>query len=154
MKQWQLYWASLQQREQQLLTMAAVVCGLAAFYWLVWQPLHQSRQSQQLAVQTAQQQLVWLQTQLPKLSQTGTAVRSSSSLTEVISQSAREFNIQVSRMQPQNEQLQLSLEDVPFEPLLSWLHQLQYQHGLRLVQFEVAAADVPGTVRVRRLVIE
>jgi general secretion pathway protein M len=154
MKQWQLYWASLQQREQQLLSMAAMVLAIGAFYWLVWQPLHQSRQSQQLAVQTAQQQLVWLQTQLPKLSQAGTAVRSNSSLTEVISQSSREFNIQVSRMQPQNEQLQLSLEDVPFEPLLSWLHQLQYQHGLRLVQFEVAAADVPGTVRVRRLVIE
>lgn len=154
MKQWQLYWASLQQREQQLLSMAAVVFAIGAFYWLVWQPLHQSRQNQQLAVQTAQQQLVWLQTQLPKLSQASTTVRSSSSLTEVISQSAREFNIQVSRMQPQNEQLQLSLEDVPFEPLLSWLHQLQYQHGLRLVQFEVAAADVPGTVRVRRLVIE
>ncbi len=154
MKQWQLYWASLQQREQQLLTMAAVVLAIGAFYWLVWQPLHQSRQSQQLAVQTAQQQLVWLQAQLPKLSQASTTVRSNSSLTEVISQSSREFNIQVSRMQPQNEQLQLSLEDVPFEPLLSWLHQLQYQHGLRLVQFEVAAADVPGTVRVRRLVIE
>lgn len=154
MKQWQLYWASLQQREQQLLSMAAMVLAIGAFYWLVWQPLHQSRQSQQLAVQTAQQQLVWLQTQLPKLNQASTTVRSNSSLTEVISQSSREFNIQVSRMQPQNEQLQLSLEDVPFEPLLSWLHQLQYQHGLRLVQFEVAAADVPGTVRVRRLVIE
>lgn len=154
MKQWQLYWASLQQREQQLLTIAAVVLSIGAFYWLVWQPLHQSRQNQQLAVQTAQQQLVWLQAQLPKLSQTNTAVRANNSLTEVISQSSREFNIQVSRMQPQNDQLQLSLEDVPFEPLLSWLHQLQYQHGLRLVQFEVAASDVPGTVRVRRLVVE
>lgn len=154
MKQWQLYWASLQPREQQLLSMAAVVLAIGAFYWLVWQPLHQSRQSQQLAVQASQQQLLWLQAQLPKLSQSSGVARSSSSLTEVVSQSSREFNIQVSRMQPQNEQLQLSLEDVPFEPLLSWLHQLQYQHGLRLVQFEVAAADAPGVVRVRRLVIE
>jgi general secretion pathway protein M len=57
-------------------------------------------------------------------------------------------------MQPQNDQLQLSLEDVPFEQLLRWLTELQSKHGVQLLQLDIAVSEVPGTVRVRRLVLE
>jgi len=57
-------------------------------------------------------------------------------------------------MQPQNEQLTLVLEDISFEQLLGWLHTLQYQHGVKLVNLDIATADKPGIVRVRRMVVE
>jgi len=154
MKQLKIWWASLQPREQRLVSMAGVVLMIGTFYWLLWQPLHQSRLSQQLAAENARAQLIWLQTQLPKLSQQSSSVRTSASLTEVVSQTSRTFQVQVSRMQPQNEQLQLSLEDLAFDQLLRWLHELQYQHGIRLVQLDIATADTPGQVRVRRMLIE
>lgn len=154
MKQLHHYWLSLQAREQRLLIIAGAALLVAAAYGLIWQPLHQSRVTQQQAVQAAQQQFLYLQTQLPKLTQNTALTRTNGSLTEIVSDTARQLNIQVTRMQPQNEQLQLSLADVPFEALLTWLEQLQYQHGLRLVQFDVAAADTPGVVRVRRMVVE
>lgn len=154
MKQFQLWWASLQQREQQLLTGAAVVLGIAIFYALIWQPLHQARIDQQLAAKGAAEQLQWLQSQLPKLSVATTSSKPQGSLTDVVSQTANTYQVQVSRMQPQNEQLQLSLEDLPFAQLLRWLHDLQYQQGVTLVQLDIAQSEVPGQVRVRRMVLE
>jgi type II secretory pathway component PulM len=46
------------------------------------------------------------------------------------------------------------LEDVGFEQLLRWLTELQSKHGVQLLQLDIAASEVPGTVRVRRLVLE
>ena len=154
MKELKIWWASLQAREQRLVGWGAVVLVIGGFYWLIWQPLHQSLGNQQAQAKAAAEQLVWLQTQLPLLSAQNNAMRSSASLNEVVSQTAQSFQIQVSRMQPNNEQLQLTVEDVSFDKLLRWLHELQYQQGIRLVQLDLATADQPGMVRVRRMLIE
>jgi general secretion pathway protein M len=149
------WWTGLQQREQRLVAGAAVVVVVGLFYWLLWQPLHQAKQTQQQKLQTAQRQLSQLQQLIPQLKAAGAATaRSGGSLAQIISNSARSGGIKVSRMQPQNEQLTLVLEDVSFEQLLSWLHALQYQHGIKLVNVDLATADKPGIVRVRRMVVE
>ncbi|MDP2716863.1 type II secretion system protein M [Rheinheimera sp.] len=149
------WWTGLQQREQQLVAGAAVVVVIGLFYWLLWQPLHQAKQTQQQKLQTAQHQLSQLQQLIPQLKAAGAApARTGGSLAQIISNSARSGGIKVSRMQPQNEQLTLVLEDVSFEQLLSWLHALQYQHGVTLVNVDLATADKPGIVRVRRMVVE
>jgi general secretion pathway protein M len=149
------WWTALQQREQRLVAGAAVVVVIGLFYWLLWQPLHQAKQTQQQKLQTAQRQLSQLQQLIPQLKAAGAATtRSGGSLAQIISNSARSGGIKVSRMQPQNDQLTLVLEDVSFEQLLSWLHALQYQHGITLVNVDLATADKPGIVRVRRMVVE
>jgi len=91
---------------------------------------------------------------LPKLAESGGAVKQQGSLTDVVSQTARTYQVQVSRMQPQNDQLQLSVDDLPFDQLLRWLHDLQFQQGVTLVQLDIAQAEVAGQVRVRRMVLE
>lgn len=149
------WWTGLQQREQKLVAGAAVVVVVGLFYWLLWQPLHQAKQTQQQKLQSAQHQLSQLQQLMPQLKAAGAApARTGGSLAQIISNSARSGGIKVSRMQPQNEQLTLVLEDVSFEQLLSWLHALQYQHGVTLVNVDLATADKPGIVRVRRMVVE
>lgn len=150
-----IWWNGLQQREQQLVLVAGGAVIIAAFYWLLWQPLHQARAQQQQNVQLAKQQLNMLQQAIPQLKAATTqGVTRNGSLSQVISSSARSEGIKVSRMQPQNEQLSLVLEDVSFDKLLSWLHALQYQHGVKLVNLDLATADKPGIVRVRRIVVE
>lgn len=148
------WWHGLQPREQQLVTIASAVAGLGLFYWLIWQPVHNHHQRQQQALSLAQQQLAQLQQALPQLRQSGTATRSGGSLAQIVSNSARQHGIQVSRMQPQNEQLQLVLEDASFEKLLQWLYQLQEQHGVNLVNLDLSETGKSGIVRVRRMVIE
>lgn len=150
-----IWWGQLAQREQRLLLICIPVLALGMFYWLIWQPLHQARQQNSQALQLAQQQLAALQQAKPILLQAGKELqRTGGSLAQIVSNSARTFNIRVSRMQPQGEQLQLVLEDIAYEQLLPWLYQLHYQNGVRLVQVDLAATDKSGMVRVRRMVIE
>jgi general secretion pathway protein M len=150
-----IWWSQLAQREQRLLLICAPVLVLGLFYWIIWQPLHQARQQNNQALQLVQQQLAELRQAKPILLQAGNdQQRTGGSLAQIVSNSARAFNIRVSRMQPQGEQLQLVLEDIAYEQLLPWLHQLHYQNGVRLVQIDLAATDKSGMVRVRRMVIE
>ena len=144
------WWLSLQKREQQLLLGAGVTLVIAAFYWLVWAPLHQSYQTQQQQLQQVSQQLLQVRSYPAVSAQT----KVQGSLTDLISSSARSHKIQVSRMQPQNDQMQVMLNDISFDQLLAWLHELLYQHNVSVVQLDLAAADGPGMVRVRRLLVE
>lgn len=148
-----LWWNALQRREQQLISVLGVVGGIGLFYALIWLPLHQARDSQALAAKTAAEQLVWLKGKMPQLA-AAPAGAGGGSLSDKVSQSSQQFQIKVSRMQPKDEQLDLMLDDVPFEQLLRWLQLLQGEHGVRLVQLEVTDTDIPGVVRVRRLVLE
>ncbi|CAM3932369.1 type II secretion system protein GspM [Rheinheimera salexigens] len=149
------WWFGLQVREQRIVSLAGVVIAIALFYWLLWQPLHQAKIQRQQTVTAAQLQLQRLQQAIPSLLAAGSAsVRTGGSLAQIISNSARTQSITVSRMQPQNEQLALVLDDLSFERLLPWLYELQYQHGVHLVSLDLAQADKPGIVRVRRIVVE
>jgi general secretion pathway protein M len=153
MKAFTTWWQSLQPREQQLVKIASFFIGLGLFYVAIWQPIHQAKANSELKAKAAAEQLSWLQSRLPLLTQSAT-VSSSGSINDIVAQTAPQFQIKVSRMQPQNDQLQLSLEDVAFEQLLRWLTELQSKHGVQLLQLDIAASEVPGTVRVRRLVLE
>lgn len=154
-QQIQNWWAGLAVREQRLVAIAAAVLAVGALYWLIWQPLQQGYATKQAALSQAQLQLAKLQQALPQLQQAGASQgRVGGSLAQIVSNSSRSYNIRVSRMQPQNEQLQLVLEDVPFEQLLRWLAQLQSTNGVKLVSLDVANTDSSGIVRVRRMVIE
>lgn len=149
------WWQSLQQREQRLVLVCGIAIAVFLFYWLIWQPVHQVKASNQRALQQAEQQLLWLHSVLPQLQQSGVSVeRSSGSLSQILTNSARQYGIRVNRMQPQNEQMQLVLDDVAFEQLLRWLHDLHYQHGLRLVNLDVSLSNQPGIVQVRRILVE
>ncbi|MDR7121701.1 type II secretion system protein M [Rheinheimera soli] len=149
-QQLQRWWQSLQKREQQLVLGAGVTLALAAFYWLLWAPLHLNYQSQQVQLQQVSQQLL----QVSNFPVVSTQTKVQGSLTDIISSSARTHKIQVSRMQPQNDQMQVMLNDISFDQLLTWLHALQYQHNVSIVQLDLAVADAPGMVRVRRLLVE
>lgn len=153
MKAFTTWWLSLQPREQQLVKIAGVCISIGLFYAAIWQPIHQARSDSEIKAKAAAEQLSWLQSRLPLLTQ-NSAVASSGSINDIVAQTAPQFKIKVSRMQPQNDQLQLSLEDVPFEQLLRWLTELQTKHGVQLLQLDIAVSEVPGTVRVRRLVLE
>lgn len=148
------WWQTLQPREQQLVRWAGVVSLIAVFYFGLWQPLHQYRSDRQGAATSAAEQLAWLQSKLPHISSNANSSRGSASLNDVVARSAAQFGIKVSRMQPQNEQLQLSIDDLSFEQLLRFINHLQAEQGVQLVQLDIASTDTAGTVRVRRLVLE
>jgi general secretion pathway protein M len=152
-QQFQQWWQRLAPREQQLLSIAAPVVAVAMLYFGAWQPYQQWRAQQANDLQQALSQLHNMQAALPQLQQGG--VRNiQGSLPDVVAQAATSYQLKVSRMQPKDDQLELTLEDAPFNKLLQWLHQLQQQQGVQIVLLEVSAADSPGMVRVRRVVLQ
>jgi general secretion pathway protein M len=149
------WWSGLAGREQRLVSIATVVLSIGVLYWLIWQPLHQAIDTKTTALSQGQLQLMQLQQALPQLQQaSANQGRTGGSLAQIVTNSSRSYNITVSRMQPQNDQLQLVLEDLPFEQLLRWLAQLQTTNGVKLVSLDVSNTDSSGIVRVRRMVIE
>lgn len=151
------WWKSLQQRERQMLTIGGVFVVIAFFYWVIWQPITESVAEQKVKVQTQQQLLSYVQngTQRVKALQRATGKRADTNgtLTQWANQTARQQKINISRMQPQGESLQLWVDDVPFNSLMSWLGVLHDRHGIVIESFDVSVGDEPGMVRVRRLQI-
>ena len=64
------------------------------------------------------------------------------------------YRITISKMQPNDNSLRLTLDSVEFNQLIEWLDELVNQHGLRVENLDLSKDDKSGFVRVSRLVLE
>jgi len=85
------------------------------------------------------------------LKQSGAKPTMSGSLSSVVNQTAGSYGLVITRMQPQGDKIQVWMDDVPFDALLSYLNDLVQQKGLSLESVDLAEADAPGYVKVRRI---
>ena len=53
-------------------------------------------------------------------------------------------------MQPQDDELQVWIDQAPFNDVLEWLKTLEGM-GIVIIQADIAEADDPGYIKVRRL---
>lgn len=147
------WFTSISEREQKLVVAAAIVGTLGIFYFLIWSPLHSALDTQQSALVSEKQTLVWVAEQAARaqvLRQSGSKTSYNGSLTQLVNQTTRSANIPVSRMQPQGEELQVWIDQVEFNTLMSWLELLE-QRGVSIIQTDVSEVDAQGFVQVRRL---
>ena len=54
-------------------------------------------------------------------------------------------------MQPQGEDLQVWIEEVSFNQLLTWLEQLSSRENINVKSIDLSNTQQPGVVKVRRL---
>lgn len=147
------WFTSISEREQKLVIAAAIVGTLGIFYFLIWSPLHSAVNTQQAALASEKQTLMWVQEQAGRaqvLRQSSRKTSFNGSLTQLVNQTTRNANIPVSRMQPQGEELQVWIDQVEFNTLMSWLEQLE-KSGVSIMQSDVTEVDAQGFVQVRRL---
>jgi general secretion pathway protein M len=64
----------------------------------------------------------------------------------IITEAAETFDLKISRLQPLNGQVQLTLEDAPFETVLLWIEALQRDDALHLVDLALTRRPAPGVV--------
>ena len=144
----------LSEREQRLVLISAIVIVVGLFYWLIWAPLNQSLESDRKAVAAQQELLTWVQKNANRAIQlrgaSTTANSFSGSLPQAVNQTAGRLNIAISRMQPQGEQLQVWVDQAPFNDVLSWLQALE-KMGVSILDLDIADANIPGHVKIRRL---
>ncbi|MEM0912239.1 MAG: type II secretion system protein M [Pseudomonadota bacterium] len=146
---------SLQLRERGLVALAAVVTLIFVFYIVIWSPLNNALVENRNALDDDKALVKWLQEQSFRarlLQDSGDVPSISGSLTQVVNQTTRGTSIGISRLQPIGDNLQVSIESVPFNELLSWLNNLETR-GVIILQSDIVDTDDSGIVQVRRLVL-
>lgn len=144
----------LNARERLLVSISGVVVLIALFYWLVWSPLNTSIERGQKSLTSQQSLLAWVKKNSNRAIQlqgsTGKKANFSGSLPQAVNQSASRMKIKISRMQPQGDELQVWVDQAPFNDVLSWLQSLE-KTGINILDLDIAEAGEPGQVKIRRL---
>lgn len=144
---------NLADREQKLVIVCAIAIVIAIFYFAIWSPLHTSVDSEKLALERAKSDLIWVKEQGARASllrQNNSQQSYSGSLSQLINQTSRQANISLSRLQPMNDDLMVSIDQVEFNRLLMWLNTLE-NRGVSIIQSDISELDEAGYVQVRRI---
>ncbi len=145
-------WQQLNGREQSLVVAMSLIIVIFLFYSLIWQPLNNNLIKSTKKLERQQKLLTWVQNKTSQYIQVRSlGNRASGSLTGIINRTSRPQKITITRMQPQGDDLQVWVEEVPFDKLLSWLEQLVNKEGLIIKAIDISNTEQVGIVRVRRL---
>ncbi|MDO6694386.1 type II secretion system protein M [Aliiglaciecola sp. 3_MG-2023] len=144
----------LSERERILVAVSGVLLIIFLFYYIVWAPIDKSLETQSKLVATKQSDLLWFKQNANRAIQmrsgNGAATVFTGSLPQAVNKSAGRVNIAISRMQPQGDELKVWVDQAPFNDVLSWLQSLE-NLGIRIINVDLAEANVSGMVKVRSL---
>lgn len=148
------WWNNLAQREQVMLLLVSVVAAIGILYWGIWYPVANAEHRAELELRAQQQTLAYVKQTANKiitLRKTTGHASFSGSLGSVVNNAANSNGLEITRMQPQGNKIQIWMDDVSFNQLLKFLSQLVQQKGLSLDSLDISASDKPGIVQVRRI---
>ncbi|HJX18565.1 MAG TPA: type II secretion system protein M [Acidiferrobacterales bacterium] len=154
-------WNKLAPRERRLATAGGIVVGITLLYMLFWLPVQKELARLRVSVPEERTQLQRMRSQAavikPLRARSG-AKPAAGTLLSVVEQtaSARGMRGFITRMEASGGNgVQLTLDAVPFNSLLSWLADLQDSHSLLVESTSLDAHTAPGTVNAKlKLIIE
>lgn len=145
---------SLSERERRLVIVAGISLVITLCYVLVWSPLQSSISANQKGIANKQELLVWVEQNANKaiqLKQSAGGNRNfNGSLPQAVNQTAARNSIDITRMQPQKDEIQVWVDRASFDNVLSWLQQME-QMGISIAEADIAESDDPGIIKIRRL---
>jgi general secretion pathway protein M len=153
MKKYFGWFYALSEREQKMVSLAAAVSVIMIFYFALWAPLNNTLVQQQKALESQAAFAVWVEDQAlraAELRRSASGASFNGSLTQLVNQTTRSSSIEVARMQPVGDNLQISIDDVLFSDLITWLDMLE-RRGVVVVQSDITETNNAGYVQVRRL---
>jgi len=154
-KQIMQYWRSLKEQEQQLVMVAGGIFVIFVLVMGIFRPLNNAIDKAKKSYVTQQELLVWVDESIVKLKAAGnTQAISNQNISQVVNSTRSRYRITISKMQPNDNSLRLTLDSVEFNQLIEWLDELVNQHGLRVENLDLSKDDKSGFVRVSRLVLE
>lgn len=151
------WWENLSDRERQLMLIGGIVVGVLFIYMAIWRPLSDVVADRKLQVTTHRQLLHYLQHASQTISQLKTegivvdakgSVDLLSLAEKTLSQQALSTYLKQVQ-QPQQNQIVLTFEDVPFDQLMQWLQMMTTKHGVAVKQFTATRLPMIGTANVQ-----
>ena len=157
LQQLRIKWQALQPRERVLLQGLGALLAVCIAWFGVWQPLQQSVLSAELRLQNASNQAMYLQQQAARIqalrasdSAEQQVVTSAEALPGLLNRTAATLEMQITRVQSQNDARILVFDEVSFDAVLQFIDTLE-QSGVIVEAVDVSETNEPGIVRVRRL---
>ncbi|MCW8093277.1 type II secretion system protein M [Alteromonas sp. ASW11-130] len=145
---------ALTEREQMLVAISGVVMVIAILYWGIFAPLNTGIEREQTRLSSQQKLLEWVSERANRAQQLRQAAGSGNqfrgSLPQAVNSTTNRFKIAISRMQPQGEELQVWVDQAPFNDVLSWLQAMESM-GIVILNADIAEADASGQIKIRRL---
>ncbi|UJJ32188.1 type II secretion system protein GspM [Halopseudomonas maritima] len=156
MKAW---WAGLAARERLILMVGGAVLALIVFWIAIWEPLVQGRSALRAEVARLSAEAVWMDQvaddvrRRARLAPASAGVPAQGSVLTLIEVSANAAGLRqaLSRVQPEGAGARLSFDQVGFDPLMSWLADLESRQGLQVTQLSIDVGEAPGQVAARIL---
>lgn len=148
------WWSSISQREQRMLIVCSFLLLLFGIYWGVIQPISEQKKAAEISVNNEQQLLRWVSDKadhIVELRSLGGISTSNEPFNQVISTSSKSYNIELIRIQPRDEMLQVWIKPVKFDQLIHWLAFLQQKKGVQVEFMDISESDIEGMVEVKRL---
>jgi general secretion pathway protein M len=150
------YWRGISQREQQMFVGVTVVVVIALFYVAVINPIKTRAEQAQQNVKIESELSAWVTQKSAELkslraSSGSGAGRANMPLNQAVTSSISRYGLEIERLQPQQDTIQVWLKVMPFNTLTQWLEDLEKNFGVHVIFIEVSATDVTGVVEVRRL---
>ncbi len=148
------WWEKTSQREKWLVIICLVMILLGVVYWNVIQAMSQRAQQAQSDIATEKQLLHWVKQKadrITELRKSGGVAASAQPLNQVVSASTKRYNIELIRIQPRDEMLQVWVKPMQFDRLVNWLAYLQKNQGIQVEFMDISSSDVKGMVEVKRL---
>ena len=137
-------------RDQIMLLILAIAIVLYLVYQLVLTPLADYRDQQQLqlrALQESHGRVKVLAAQVNANKGSARPQSSGGSLAQQVDISLRQNGLVMQGLQSgANGEVRLRLQDAEYGRLLQWLHTMEVENGVQLVNLSVVAANQPGRV--------
>lgn len=148
-------WLGLTRRERGLVVLGSSVLIITLLVWGIFMPLQQRITVAQSRLQAEQQLLEWTQKKADRIASLrangGASVRTKQALIPTLSSSAQRYQVNLLRMQPNGERVQVWLEPLAFDQLLRWTEHLQDEFGIHVEQLDMVRTEQEGVVEVKRL---
>lgn len=146
-------WMTLSVREQKLLLGGVILGMVGLIYWGVLAPLDQKTELAKARIVSEKQLLNWVTEKADTITQLraqGGVVATAQPLNQMISSSVQRFQIELIRIQPRDEMIQVWVQPLPFTKLVDWLAFLK-QQGVDVEFMDIGRAPQSGVVEVKRL---
>ncbi|MCG9759194.1 MULTISPECIES: type II secretion system protein GspM [Pseudoalteromonas] len=149
------YWRGLKEQEQKLLIVAGVIFVVFVLIMGIFKPLNQAVSDAEAKLKRNHELVNWVGQSVNKLKSSSPAqVISGGNISQIVNNTRGRFQIDISKMQPSGESLRLTIDDVEFNKLVAWIDELTNKHGVKVENLDLTQGNLPGFVRVSRLVLE
>jgi general secretion pathway protein M len=142
-----LWWGNRTPRERRLLIALASTATLVLLIMAIYKPLADTRSRAMADIHTYEVLAAQLRIAGPELARLRAIDRSASPAT--VASSASSFGLTLSRIEPQEGFIRVSLQDADFTKVVQWLVQLESTSTLRVSQVRMDRRPTPGFINAQ-----